>query len=489
MEIESVTPVLAVAVSFVGALLIVATRRWPNIREGCSVAAGIAKFLIVLTMVPTILAGNTIHYTLWSLVPGIPVLDFRVDALGLLFAGTASFLWILTTFYSIGYMRSLNEHAQTRYYFCFALTMSATIGVAFASNLVTLYLFYELISVTTYPLVAHKETEEAYDKGNKYVFYLMMTAKGLLLASFMTYALSGTFDFKPNGVFPADANRTFLMITYFLFLIGVAKAAMMPFHSWLPAAMVAPTPVSALLHAVAVVNTGIFCVLRIMFHVFGVELMKELDLGIITAVIASFTIIVASLYALTRDNLKALLAYSTIGQLSYMVLGGALLTPAGMASGIIHIANHALGKITLFLCAGSIYVASHKTKVSELNGIGKRMPYTMAAFALGALSLIGFPLLGGFVSKWYLTLGSVEAGEYSFVAVLITSTVLNACYFLPILYAAFFREMPAGERTERHEAPTVMVVPLALTAAGLLVSFFAPELFLNLAKLIVGDMK
>lgn len=489
MEMESITPLLTVAVSIVAAVLIVATRWWPDIREGVSVVAGIVKFGLVLTMVPAVLDGKTIQYTLVSIASDVPVLAFRVDALGLLFAATASFLWILTTFYSIGYMRSLNEHAQTRYYFCFAITMSATMGVAFSSNLVTLYLFYELISFATYPLVAHKETDEAFDKGNKYVFYLLMTSKGLLLASFLSYALSGTFDFKPNGVFPPDANRALVTLTYFLFLIGVAKAAMMPFHSWLPAAMIAPTPVSALLHAVAVVNTGIFCVLRIMFHVFGVELMKELNLGLMTAVIASITIIMASLYALTRDNLKALLAYSTIGQLSYMVLGGALLTPAGMASGIIHIANHALGKITLFLCAGSIYVASHKTKVSELNGIGKRMPYTMTAFALGALSLIGFPLLGGFISKWYLTLGSVEAGQYTFVAVLITSTVLNACYFLPILYAAFFRELPAREKAVRQEAPTVMVVPIALTAAAILVSFFAPEMFLDLAKMIVGEVK
>jgi multicomponent Na+:H+ antiporter subunit D len=489
MEIESITPLLAVAVSAVAAVLIVATRKWPNIREGCSVVAAIVKFGLVLTLVPAILDGKTIHYTLVAIADQVPVLEFRVDALGLLFAATASFLWILTTFYSIGYMRSLQEHAQTRYYFCFAITMSATMGVAFASNLVTLYLFYELISFATYPLVAHKETEEAFDKGNKYVFYLLMTSKALLLGSFLAYALSGTFEFKPNGVFPSDANRTLVTLTYFLFLVGIGKAAIMPFHAWLPAAMIAPTPVSALLHAVAVVNTGIFCILRMMFHVFGVELMKELNLGVMTAVIASITIIMASIYALTRDNLKALLAYSTISQLSYMVLGGALLSPGGMAAGIIHIANHALGKITLFLCAGSIYVASHKSKVSELNGIAKRMPYTMTAFALGALSLIGFPLLGGFISKWYLTLGSIEAGLYPFVVVLVTSTILNACYFLPIVYAAFFRELPRGEKADRHEAPAVMVVPLALTAAGIMVSFFAPEVFLDLAKLIVGDVK
>jgi multicomponent Na+:H+ antiporter subunit D len=489
MEMESITPFLVVAVSLVGALLIVVTRRWPDIREGCSVVAGIAKFLLVLTLVPAVLDGKTISYTLWSLAPGVPVLAFRVDALGLLFAATASFLWILTTVYSIGYMRSLQEHAQTRYYFCFALTMSATMGVAFASNLVTLYLFYELISFATYPLVAHKETDEAFDKGNKYVFYLLMTSKGLLLASFMTYALSGTFDFKPNGVFSTDANRTLLMITYVLFLIGIGKAAIMPFHAWLPAAMVAPTPVSALLHAVAVVNTGIFCVLRIMFHVFGVELMKELNLGFMTAVLASVTIIMASLYALTKDNLKALLAYSTIGQLSYMVLGGALLTPADMASGIIHIANHALGKITLFLCAGSIYVASHKTKVSELNGIAKRMPFTMAAFAIGALSLIAIPPLGGFISKWYLTLGVIEAEQYPIIGVLVASTILNACYFIPIVYAAFFKDLPPGEKAERQESPVAMIVPLVLTAIGVVVSFFTPSVFLDLAKLIVGEVR
>lgn len=489
MEIESVTPVLAVAVSFIGALLIVATRAWPNIREACSVVTAILKFLIVLTMVPAVLDGQTIRYTLLSLAPGIPILDFRVDALGILFAVTASFLWILTTCYSIGYMRSLREHSQTRYYFCFAITMSATLGVAFSSNLVTLYLFYELISFATYPLVAHKETDEAFDKGNKYVFYLLMTSKALLLASFMSYALSGTFDFKPNGMFASDTNSTLLTITYFLFLVGIGKAAIMPFHAWLPAAMVAPTPVSALLHAVAVVNTGIFCVLRVMFHVFGVDMMKALDLGLITAIIASITIIMGSLYALTRDNLKALLAYSTISQLSYMVLGGALLTPAGMASGIIHIANHALGKITLFLCAGSIYVAAHKTRVSELNGVARQMPFTMAAFTLGALSLIAIPPLGGFISKWYLTLGSIEAGQYPIIAVLITSTILNACYFIPIVYAAFFRELPPGEKAERREAPTAMVVPLVLTATAVLIAFFMPSIFLDLAKLIVGEVR
>ena len=485
MEIESIKPFLAVAVSLVGAALIVVTGRSPNIREGCSLGAAMLKFLIVLNMIPAVLAGNTLHYTLFSLTPGVSI-AFRVDAMGLLFAITASFLWILTTFYSIGYMRSLKEHAQTRYYLCFAVTLSATIGVAFSANLLTLYLFYELVTFSTYPLVIHKETEEAFAKGNKYLFYLLGLAKLFLLAGFLSYALSGTLDFKSNGIFPSDADPTLLTLTFFLFVFGIgAKAAIIPFHPWLPAAMIAPTPVSALLHAVAVVKVGVFCLLRVSLDTFGLETLKELNLGLPVVFLVSFTIVAASVMALTRDNLKARLAYSTISQLSYIILGMALLTPGGVMGGLLHIANHAFAKITLFFCVGAIAVASKKTKVSELNGIGKQMPFTMTAFTLGALSLIAFPPFGGFISKWYLISGSVEAGQYPVLAVLVTSSLLNACYFLPIVYAAFFRNLPRGEKAERREAPAMMVVPLMLTAIGTLVLFFAPSVFLDLATMVM----
>lgn len=480
MEIISIRPFLAMAVSLVGAALIVATRKNPNLREGCSLGAAVLKFLIVASMIPSVLAGNTIHYTLLSFLPEVSI-GFRVDALGLLFATTASFLWILTTIYSIGYMRPLAEHAQTRFYTCFAVTLSSTLGIAFSANLVTLYLFYEILTFVTYPLVSHKETEEAFAGANKYLFYLLGTSKAFLLAAIiLTYTLSGTFSFAQHGLFPPEANRTLLVVTYFLFLGGIGKAAIMPFHAWLPAAMVAPTPVSALLHAVAVVNTGVFCVLRVMFNVFGVELMKELNLGVATAFIASFTILMASTYALTRDNLKARLAYSTISQLSYIILGGALLTPSGMAGGIMHIANHAFSKITLFFCAGSIYVASHKTNISQMSGIGRQMPWTMVSFSIGALSMIGVPPLAGFVSKWYLALGTIEAKELPLLFVLLASTLLNAGYFVPIIYKAFF-EHPQEETAHHngghnphggepevahaiHEVSYLVVGPLFLTA-------------------------
>src|SRR5581483_304998 len=305
MEVESIRPLLVIVVSLIGAALIVATRKDPNIREGVSLGTAVLKFLLVASMIPGVLEGQTFHYTLFSFLPSVSI-ALRVDALGILFAATASFLWILTTIYSIGYMRTNKEHSQTRFYTCFAITLSATMGVAFSANLVTMYLFYEILTFITYPLVTHKGTEEAFAGGNKYLFYLLGTSKAFLLTAIvLTYTVAGNGTFKPGGLFPLDANPTVLTIIFFLFLFGIGKAAIMPVHAWLPAAMVAPTPVSALLHAVAVVNTGVFCVLRVIFHVFGVELMKSLNLGVATAFLASFTIIMASVYALTRDNLKA----------------------------------------------------------------------------------------------------------------------------------------------------------------------------------------
>ena len=299
-----------------------------------------------------------------------------MDAFSILFALGASFLWILTSFYSIGYMRTLDEHAQTRYFTFFAVALSATMGVAFSANLFTMFLFYEGLTIVTYPLVGHKDTDEARAGARKYVVYLLGAAKAFLVAAIiLTYNLAGTLEFTKNGLFPSavqDANPLLLSIIFVLFLFGFAKCAVMPFHGWLPAAMVAPTPVSALLHAVAVVKTGVFTVLRVIFFVFGAGLMKNLGVDMFTVFLASLTIITASAIALSRDNLKARLAFSTISQLSYIILGAALLTPSSMVGGIIHITNHAFSKITLFFCAGSIYASAHKTEISQLSGIGKR---------------------------------------------------------------------------------------------------------------------
>ena len=459
MPTESIQPLLALMASLAGAVLVVAFRTRPNLREACSLAAAMAQCAIVLSMIPPVLAGDTLSYTLFSFLPQVAI-EFRVDALGLLFAATASSLWILTTIYSIGYMRVLEEHGQTRFYALFALALSATMGLAFAANLVTFYVFYEALTFITYGLVRHHGTDEAVAAGRKYIAYHLGTSVAFLLpAMIWTYALSGTFAFQPGGVLSpaaaATAGTTALTILYFLFLGGVGKAAIMPFHAWLPTAMVAPVPVSALLHAVAVVNAGVFCAFRVILNVFGEDLVRQLNLGVPTVAIASVTILLASFYALRLDNLKALLAYSTISQLSYMILGVALLSPRGMTGGVMHLAVHSFSKITLFFCAGAIYLATRKTNISELDGIGPRLPWTMAAFSVGALSIVGLPPTAGFLTKWYLATGSLESGHLLAFFVLLVSTLLSAAYYLRIVRRAFFTAPGTHGGSHGEERPAV----------------------------------
>ena len=494
--IVSIKPLLAVLVSSIGALFIIAAGKNPNLRESWSIIAGVLKLLIVLSMIPTVVYDyQIIEYSLFSLLPGIEI-AFRVDAFGLLFAIGASILWIATSFYSIGYMRSTNENSQTRYYTCFAVSLSMTIGVAFSANLFTMFLFYEGLTLITYPLVAHKETPEAKKGARKYVIYLLGAAKAFIVAGIiLTYNLAGTLEFSKSGIFPTlvqSAHPNLLYLIFTLFLFGFAKCAIMPFHSWLPAAMVAPTPVSALLHAVAVVKTGVFTVLRVVLFIFGADLMMEIGVDVFAITFASLTIIIASLMALSRDNLKARLAFSTISQLSYIILGAVLLTPSAMIGGIIHITNHAFSKITLFFCAGSIYVSTHKTEVSQLNGIGKKMPWTMTAFTIATLSMIGVPPASGFITKWYLVIGSLERHSMAVLAVLLASSFLNAAYFIPIVYKAFFKtedseitqELKSHENAVIKEIP-FMVVPLTLTAIVSVVLGLYPDFIVKIAESVI----
>jgi multicomponent Na+:H+ antiporter subunit D len=440
-------------------------------------------FAIVASMLPTVLAGGGFVLTLAEVVPGVPI-QLRVDALGMFFALVASFLWIFTSVYSIGYMRALEEHDQTRYFASFAVAIAATIGVAFSANLLTLYLFYEVLSLSTYPLVTHEQNAEARASGRKYLTYILGTSIGLVLpAMLIVYQLTGTLDFTHGGILAGKASPATLSLLLLLFVLGFAKAGVMPFHGWLPAAMVAPTPVSAFLHGVAVVKVGVFSILRVVFDIFGPDLLRNLDLGVALTYFVSITILFASLVALTQDNLKRRLAYSTIGQLSYMILGAGMVSAAGMTGGVLHIAMHAFGKITLFFCAGAIYVASHKKYISEMDGLGRKMPITYAAFFLGALSIIGMPPLGGFLSKWNLLVGAVQSHQMVLVAVLLGSSLLNAAYFFPIVYRGFFAPAPAGEAREGiREAPLFCLLPLSVTALCSLLLFFYPTVFLQLVQ-------
>jgi multicomponent Na+:H+ antiporter subunit D len=496
--VQSFGPLMAMTASLGGAALMGATRHSPALRDGCAIAVAALQLACVLVMLPPVWAGEVLSVTLLDFVPSVSI-AFKVDALGMMFALTASALWLLTTIYSIGWLRAQNSHAQTRFHLCFALTMTATLGVAFAANLLTLYLFYEAMTLATYFLVAHDETDEAYAGARKYVAYHLGTSIAFLLpAIILTYVVSGSFDFAPGGVFSAAAlegSRTLLIVTFLLFMAGSAKAAIMPLHAWLPSAMVAPVPVSALLHAVAVVNAGAFGVLRVVFDVFGPNAMQQLGLDTFTIYLASFTIVAASLYALKLDSLKALLAYSTIGQLSYIVLGAVIADPNGAAGGIAHIANHGVAKITLFLCAGSIYLATHSKHLSEMSGVGRQMPWTMAAFVVGALSMIGLPATAGFVSKWLLFSGAYRASEVLAIVALGASTLLSAAYYLRavgVLGGVVPPRRGGGDAaTQAHrpvrELSAWIVAPLLATAAlTLALGLLADFTVLPLARLVVA---
>jgi multicomponent Na+:H+ antiporter subunit D len=388
-------------------------------------------------------------------------------------------------------MRTLKEHSQTRYYSFFALSLFATIGVAFSGNFLTMYIFYEMLSFATYPLVTHHQDKESRSSGRKYLFYILGSSIAFLIpAMLISFSYTGTLDFASQGFLAGHGiPPTLLLLLLGLFVFGFAKSGLMPFHSWLPAAMVAPTPVSALLHAVAVVKVGVFCVVRVITNVFGTDLLSLHGYNLYICYIAAFTIVAASLIALSQDGLKRRLAFSTIGQLAYIILGVALLSPKGMTGGMLHIAMHAFGKITLFFCAGAIFVATGKKNISDMVGIGRRMPITMAAFFIGSLSVIGLPPTGGFISKWYLVLGTLEADQMIMLFVLLGSSLLNAAYFMPVFYKAFFcTKEESMFDDEVKEAPLFCVIPLTITALISIGLFFYPDLFLRLSQIAVNGL-
>lgn len=492
--VTSFLPVWACLASLAAVPLILIFRKEIFLRELATFGAGIAKFVFVLAMLPVILDGKVIEYTFVNGIGGINVpIAFRVDGLGMIFALVASSLWIATSLYAVGYMRGLKEHAQTRFFVFFAVSLCATLGVAFAGNLLTLYLFYEMLSLATWPLVTHHQDKEARTGGRTYLSYLLGTSIAFAIpAIIFTYLKSGgDLTFGGEAILAqSDLGYWPGLILLLGFAFGFSKAGMMPFHSWLPGAMVAPTPVSALLHAVAVVKVGVFCVIRVVTEVFGVDLLGRLGINLVLCWIAAFTVITSSLIALTQDNLKRRLAFSTVGQLSYIILGVSLLSQHAVAGSMMHIAMHAFGKITLFFCAGAIFVACGKKYVSQLDGLGRRMPVTFAAFAIGAMSVTGLPPTGGMLSKFYLVWGAAEAGQIALLCVFLVSTVLNGAYFFPIVYRAFFKPSPEGEGTGSgiQEAPLACVLPLAVTAAGSVLLFFFPGLLLQLTDLMVTPM-
>ena len=461
------------------ALLIAACNRRPNLREAVTLVASAALFLLIASLWGEVLAGARPALVFGELMPGLDI-RLELEPLGLLFALVASGLWFVSGVYSIGYMRGNAEQHQTRFFACFALAICAALGVALAGNLLTLYLFYEALTFVTYPLVAHHGDEQARRGARTYLALLLLSSMLFLLpAMVITWLVAGTLDFTAGGILEGRLTGAAAAGLLALYVFGIGKAALMHIHRWLPAAMVAPTPVSALLHAVAVVKAGVFSIVKVVVYVFGVNFGAE-AFGWLPW-IAGFTILAASVVALRADNLKRRLAYSTVSQLSYVILAAAILAPLSLAGAVLHIAAHAFGKITLFFAAGAVYTAAHKTQVSQLDGIGRHMPWTFAAFGIGALSMIGLPPAAGFVSKWFMVAGALQAEHWVALAVIAASTLLNAGYFLPIVYRAFF--VPAADADVHHgEAPWTMVTAMVVTASLTVAMFFYADLPLALAE-------
>ena len=473
---------LSIVLPLAASVLIVLADKKPNIREAVTLVTASAVAAMVIVLASRVLAGARPGFHVTTVIPGIDI-GFAIEPLGMLFALVAGTLWLVTSVYSIGYMRGHHEENQTRFYAAFAIAISSALAAAFSANLFTLFLCYEILTVSTYPLVTHAGTPEARRSGRIYLGILLGTSIGFqLLGILITWSVAGTLDFTVGGVLEGRLDPAFAGLLYALFIFGVGKAAVMPFHKWLPAAMVAPTPVSALLHAVAVVKAGVFTILKVTIYIFGIDFISGSGASDVLVWFAALTILFASFIAMTKDNLKARLAYSTISQLSYIVLGALIATDMSVIGASLHITMHAFAKITLFFAAGAILVAAHKSEISDMRGLGRAMPFTFAAFTIGTLSIIGLPPFGGVWSKWYLALGAVEAEQWALLAVFMISSLLNIAYLLPIAIRGFFSTPRDGAvYTAVREAPLPMLIALGITSLMCLVLFFYPDTFYQLA--------
>ncbi len=449
-------------------------------RDAAGPVGGVLTFIAAVQVALAVIDGETPRLFVAQIAEGLAI-EFAVTPLGAIFGLVASGLWILAALYSVGYMRGNHEKHQTRFAAFYAVAVHAAMAVAWSGNLLVLFIFYEILTFSTYPLVTHKESAVARNAGRLYMSILVGTSVILLLPAVVwVWFNTGTLDFRPGGYLEGQIDPTMVPILLGLFAFGVGKAALMPIHRWLPAAMVAPTPVSALLHAVAVVKAGVFTILTVVVYVFGIDFLAKTGASQWLIWLTAFTILSSSVVAISKDDIKARLAYSTISQLSYIVLGAALASSMAVQGAAMHIVMHAAGKITLFFCAGAIYVQAHLTKVSDLDGQGREMPWVFTAFFIGALSIIGIPPLGGSWSKFMLMAGAADAGYIAILAVLGLSSLLNVFYLLEPLSRAFFREKTKLVEVKRHP---LVVIPPVMTALISIALFFYNETFFDLAIL------
>ncbi|MCX8085474.1 MAG: proton-conducting transporter membrane subunit [Rhodocyclaceae bacterium] len=476
MSMHAWLPLAVLASSLVPGLVIFALpESWIGLRTALNLLGALVKLVLVGLLLAGVAAGEQYGFR-HAVLPGLE-LAFKADALGLLFISLSAVLWLFTTLYAIGYLEGAPH--RSRFFGFFSLCVTATMGIAMAGNLFTFFVFYELLTLATFPLVVHRGTPAAMHGGTVYLAYTLAGGAVLLAGIVWLHHLVGHTEFAHGGIAaalgPQYAGQ--LRIVFLLLIAGVGvKAALVPLHGWLPRAMVAPAPVSALLHAVAVVKAGAFGIVRIVYEVYGVEFAQSLGLLFPLAVAAAVTIVWGSLRALFQDDLKKRLAFSTVSQVAYIALGVALFGPIGTIGGLVHLVHQGIMKITLFFCAGNYAETLGLHKVSELSGVGRRMPATTLAFSIAALGMMGAPLTAGAVSKAWLIEGARAAEMEWVIGVLWTSSLLNAAYFLPILWRAWFRPPPAAWPDEhipargRRETAWLLLVPPLVTAAAVVVA-------------------
>ncbi len=476
-----------------GAMIFVLDEARHRLRTVLNLTGAVLKLVLVGIMLWGVFHEHSYTFR-WTLLPGFELI-LRADAFAMLFTTLSATLWLVTTLYAVGYLEGAPH--RSRFFGFFSLCVTSTMGVAMAGNLFTFFIFYELLTLSTYPLVVHRGTEKAMYAGAIYLIYTFGGSALLLAGTVWLYTLTGPQNFQEGGLLQSvlTGHSLELQIIFVLLIAGFGvKAALVPLHGWLPQAMVAPAPVSALLHAVAVVKAGAFGIVRVVYDVYGVTFAHALGVTTGLAAAAAITILYGSWKALWQDDLKRRLAYSTVSQVSYIILGTAIAGPVATIGGIVHLVHQGLMKITLFFCAGNAAEILGLHKVSELNGVGRRLPLTMAAFTIAAFGMIGLPPFAGFISKWYLGIGSVQAGQLWVLAVLMASTLLNAGYFLPIIYRVWFCPGPDvwpadHHRQGRFETPLSLLIPPLFTAfLAVLVGLLAGAPFspLSWAKLIAA---
>ena len=469
MDAQALLPLGVVATSFVAAGGIFLLREHRHrLRSIFNLTAALVKLALVIGMMFGMLAGASYQFR-FPLVEGVSFI-LRADPLGLMFTGLSSVLWLVTTIYAIGYLE--NSPNRSRFFGFFSLCVASTVGLALAGNLITFFLFYELLTLVTYPLVAHRGTARALRAGKVYLAYTLAGGAVLLLGMAILHMLAGDVEFAAgSGLRALDpALDPALTVVFVLLIAGLGvKAALLPLHGWLPIAMVAPAPVSALLHAVAVVKAGAFGIVRVVYDLYGIEFARHLEVLEPLGWLAAATILYGSIRALAQTDLKRRLAFSTVSQVSYIILGLTLLSPIGMAGGLVHLLHQGLMKITLFFCAGNYAETLGVHRIDHLDGIGRRMPFTSGAFTIGAFGMIGVPPLAGFVTKWYLGIGALAAGTGWVLAVLIVSSMLNGAYFLPVVHRIWFRPQsapwPAKQNQQYRDSHLWLLLPTLVTAA------------------------